>query len=125
HRLPPREESPAGMDAAHVVGMAPHRVHGLEILAFNGAVESRIGLLHLGVLLVGGQLGHVTTSDAPSTSTARTSRAAPGQGPSTQMPVCFSKMAPWVEQTRGPPSSVMNSLGQRSRVVPAWGHRLT
>ena len=125
HRLPAREETPARMDAAHVVGMAPHRIHGLEVLALDGAVEPRVGLLHLGVLLVGSQLGHVTTSDGPSTSTARASRAAPGQGPSTQMPVSFSKIAPWVEQMRWPPSSVMNSLGQRSSTVPAWGQRLT
>src|SRR3984893_9819660 len=109
--LPTGEQTPAGMHAAHVFRVTPHGVHGFEILALDGAIEARIGLLDLGLLLVGCQLVHLPPREPASISIVRRSRAAPGQGPSTQMPVCCSKMAPWVEQMRYRPSSVMNSLG--------------
>src|SRR5215813_3094896 len=100
HALPAREEAPAGMNTAHVVGVPPQLVHGLEIAALDGAVEAIVGLLDLGMLLVGGQHGTLTTSTPRSSSTTRDSRRAPGQGPSTHTPVACSKMAPWVEQMR-------------------------
>src|SRR5215510_12238258 len=94
HVFPAGQEAPTGMDAAHVVRVPPYLVHGLEIAALEGAVEAVVGLLDLGMLLVGGQLGHITTSTPLSSSTTRDSRRAPGQGPSTQIPVACSKMAP-------------------------------
>src|SRR5215469_7137201 len=92
--LPAGDKAPPGMDAAYVVGMPPHLILGMEIPALDGAIEAIVGLLDLRVLLVGRQLGHLTTSTPRSSSTTSDSRRAPGQGPSTQMPVACSKMAP-------------------------------
>src|SRR5262249_56215401 len=108
--LPAGEKAPPGMDAAYVVGMPPHLIHGLEIPALDGAIEAIVGLLDLRVLLVGRQLGHLTTSTPRSSSTTSDSRRAPGQGPSTQMPVACSKMAPPAEQMRNLPSSALTSF---------------
>src|SRR5439155_9274630 len=85
------------------------------------AVEARVGLLDLARVAH----GQVTTREASSTRSGRRVSRSPAHGPAVQIPVSGSKIAPWVEQTSAWPSSLKNSLGQRSSGVPTCGHRST
>src|SRR5213596_3350036 len=85
------------------------------------AVGARVDLLDLARVAH----GQVTTRDAFSTRIGRRVSRSPAHGPPVQNPVSGSKIAPWVEQTSARPSSVKNSLGQRSSGVPTCGHRST
>src|SRR5262245_38601313 len=46
--FPPGQERPAGVDAANVVGVRPDLIHLGDLEAFEGPVETRVGLLDLG-----------------------------------------------------------------------------
>ena len=61
HGVPAREQRPARMNAPDVVRVRPDPLHLAEVEAFERAVEARIRLDELGLLLVRGQVGHAIT----------------------------------------------------------------
>src|SRR5215813_5572995 len=122
--VPADEQRPPRVDALHVVAVRPHLLHLGEIERLECAVEARVGLLDFEPP-AGHDSGHETTTWSPSRRTTRVVSASPAHGPATQRPESGSKRAPWVEQTKTRPSSLRNSLGQRSSGVPTCGQRLT
>src|SRR6185369_4672658 len=65
HGIPAREQRPARMNAPDVVRVRPDLLHLAELEAFERAVEARIRLDELGLVLVRGQLGHAITRSSP------------------------------------------------------------
>src|SRR5262245_2653214 len=124
HVLPSGQQRPARVDALDVLAVRPDLLHLGEIEGLERAVEARIGLFDLEAPAHHGS-GQETTTSSPSRWTARGVSASPAHGPATQRPVSGSNSAPWVEQTKRRPSSLQNSLGQRSSGVPTCGQLLT
>ena len=65
------------MNAADVVRVRPDLLHLAEVEAFERAVEARIRLDELGLVLVRGQLGHAITQVISLASTPRFYQIAP------------------------------------------------
>src|SRR5262249_55752017 len=128
HRLPADQERPARMHALHVLAVRPHLVHPGEVERLECLVEAGVGLLDLGQVAHRGPVvaaGRRTTSVSPSRASGNGVSRSPTHGPAVHRPLIGSKTAPWVEQISARPSSLKNSLGQRSSGVPTCGQRLT
>ena len=77
HRVPAHEQRPARMNAPDVVRVRPDLLHLAEVEALERAVEARIRLDELGLVLVRGQVGHVITRSLRRRSTTRFYQIAP------------------------------------------------
>src|SRR5262245_28033063 len=127
HRLPADQERPARMHTLHVLAVRPHLVHPREIPRLERLVAVPVGLLVLGEVAHRGPVaaGRHTTSVSPSSASGSGVSRSPTHGPAVHRPLIGSKTAPWVEQISARPSSLKNSLGQRSSGVPTCGQQLT
>src|SRR5262249_25961162 len=127
HRLPADQERPARMPTLHVLAVRPHLVHPREVQRLQRLVERACGLPDLGEVAHRGPVaaGRHTTSVSPSSASGSGVSRSPTHGPAVHRPLIGSKTAPWVEQISARPSSLKNSLGQRSSGVPTCGQRLT
>ena len=112
HRVPAREQAPAGVDAADVIAVRPDRDPSARCRGSRPRGRSARWRSSTSATSSSG-LSPDMSRPGPRRREGRTSGSsrAPGQGPSAQMPVSGAKTAPWVAQTRKRPSSVRNSLG--------------